>query len=265
MRNVMRMSTRHNFHRSVKSLLARRVGFLCSNPACRCPTSGPHTDPERAVGTGVAAHITAASANGPRFDSAISPEERRSAQNGIWLCQVHAKLVDDDVERYPVSALRKWKHDAEEEQRRKIEGRHHDIDPGVVSEIDRLIVAVQEKSTRPERLKEAIRQYVDQLINGITPESAAGVVSGLVEMIPLDTGFWLHPDDVAAEGLCRCDQASCVDRDDKAYCVFARSLPEWVINAGLYWKCYDELVQCPRCALRHKRGHIGKTGKCGSS
>lgn len=66
---------------------------------------------------GVAAHITAASVGGPRFDSALTPEERQSIGNGIWLCQTHAKEIDDDEVGYPADLLRAWKKNAEEDAR----------------------------------------------------------------------------------------------------------------------------------------------------
>lgn len=76
-------------------------------------TSGPTTNPADAANIGVAAHITAASSGGPRFDAHLSSDERQSAENGIWLCQNHAKLVDDDETRYSVDLLREWKRLAE--------------------------------------------------------------------------------------------------------------------------------------------------------
>jgi len=66
------------------------------------------------VNVGVAAHITAAAANGPRFTQTLSPEERASADNGIWLCQTCAKLVDNDETRFPPDVLFRWKLTAEE-------------------------------------------------------------------------------------------------------------------------------------------------------
>src|SRR6266568_3374531 len=82
-----------DFSEAVKSLLASRVGNLCSIPGCRALTIGPQDDPTKAVNVGVAAHITAASPGGPRYDPGLSPEERRAPSNGIWLCQNCAKLV----------------------------------------------------------------------------------------------------------------------------------------------------------------------------
>ena len=52
---------RDDFPKPVLETLAKRVGNRCSNPACRKRTSGPHTEDDKALNVGVAAHITAAS------------------------------------------------------------------------------------------------------------------------------------------------------------------------------------------------------------
>jgi len=62
---------------------------------------------------GVAAHITAASPGGARFDDAVDTQERASISNGIWLCQNHAKLIDNDESAYSVGLLKEWKETAE--------------------------------------------------------------------------------------------------------------------------------------------------------
>jgi hypothetical protein len=68
-----------DFSTPVKKALADRVGHLCSNLECRALTTGPQDDPGKAVNLGVAAHITAASIGGPRYDPDLVPEERSSA------------------------------------------------------------------------------------------------------------------------------------------------------------------------------------------
>jgi hypothetical protein len=104
---------RDEFLPEVKNVLARRVGMQCSNPNCRRPTSGPQEDPQKAINVGVAAHITAAAAGGPRFDKDLAPSERSCIENGIWLCQKCSKLVDNDPLRFSVDALREWKRSSE--------------------------------------------------------------------------------------------------------------------------------------------------------
>jgi hypothetical protein len=104
---------RDDFSADVKQVLAFRVSTTCSSPDCQADTAGPQEDPSKAVNVGVAAHITSASAGGPRFDASLTPEQRSSAENGIWLCQNCAKLIDNDVARYPEKILRAWKAIAE--------------------------------------------------------------------------------------------------------------------------------------------------------
>jgi|SRR5437588_6771585 len=108
------------FSEPVKRALASRVGNLCSSPECRALTSGPQEDPAKALNIGVAAHITAASPGGPRYDPELLPEERSSPSNGIWLCQNCAKLIDNDEVRFTVEILRRWKAAAEAEAKNRI-------------------------------------------------------------------------------------------------------------------------------------------------
>lgn len=100
---------RDEFPAPVRTVLANRAGGVCSNPACGCSTIGPHTDPEKALSIGVAAHMAAASPGGPRFDPSMSSDERSGIENGIWLCQSCAKLIDSDTQRFPLETLRRWK------------------------------------------------------------------------------------------------------------------------------------------------------------
>ncbi|WP_211471558.1 hypothetical protein [Collimonas humicola] len=113
---------RENFPELTKRTLGLRVGYKCSNPTCQKPTSGPHLQAERHINIGVAAHITAAASGGPRYASNMSVEQRRSASNGIWLCQVCAKLIDSDIDSFPVAILEGWKKQAEEAARHGISG-----------------------------------------------------------------------------------------------------------------------------------------------
>jgi hypothetical protein len=114
---------RDDFPLPIKELLAKRVAYRCSNQECRQVTSGPQEDPTKAVNIGVAAHITAASPGGPRFDSSLTSDERQAAENGIWLCQSCAKLIDNDPIRYKVDTLRRWKANAEKTATRELESR----------------------------------------------------------------------------------------------------------------------------------------------
>jgi hypothetical protein len=122
----------------VKELLAKRVAQRCSNPGCRHPTSGPQEDPNKAINLGVAAHITAASPGGARYDPGLTQAQRRCAENGIWLCQTCGKLIDNDELRYPVSTVREWKVRAEKRAARELERRPHPA-AGPFTRLERLM------------------------------------------------------------------------------------------------------------------------------
>ena len=118
---------RDDFSPNIKMLLAKRVGFCCSNPDCQQITTGPSSDPRKAINIGVAAHITAAAPGGPRYDATLSQEERKNPENGIWLCQKCAKLVDSDQQRYSSEILREWKLIAEAQTLGLIQGTYPPI------------------------------------------------------------------------------------------------------------------------------------------
>ncbi|MCZ7486054.1 hypothetical protein [Rhizobium rhizogenes] len=100
---------RDNFTAAIRKTLAQRAGYLCSNPDCLKMTAGPHSDPAKALVTGHAAHIRAASPGGPRYEGLQSSEERRSIENGIWLCRECGDIVDKDMHGYTPDALLRWK------------------------------------------------------------------------------------------------------------------------------------------------------------
>ena len=104
---------RDDFTASVKEMLGERVQYTCSNPACMRATIGPHTDPNKSLSIGRAAHIKAASPGGPRYDAAQPSEQRSGISNGIWLCAICSDLIDKDVSRYSVDLLLDWKSRAE--------------------------------------------------------------------------------------------------------------------------------------------------------
>ena len=107
------MVDRDDFSQQIKETIARRAGQICSNPDCNNPTSGPHTQPDKAVNVGIAAHICAASPGGKRYDPNMTSEERGGIENAIWLCQTCAKLIDSDEEAYTTELIREWKKEHE--------------------------------------------------------------------------------------------------------------------------------------------------------
>ena len=103
---------RDNFSQSVISILFKRAGGKC----CRCfaPTFGPvSNNPTKSVNIGQGAHIAAAAPGGPRYDSRMTPEERASAANGMWMCSNCHDIIDRDVDAFPTAELKRMKREAE--------------------------------------------------------------------------------------------------------------------------------------------------------
>ena len=125
-------------------MIAKRAGFLCSNPECKSPTVGSAPGHDKSVNIGVAAHITAAAPGGPRYDPSLTPEQRRDQSNGIWLCQTHGKLVDSDSEHFTVEMLREWKGASETQSFRALVAPHaardQRIEPGASDIADRELI-----------------------------------------------------------------------------------------------------------------------------
>jgi hypothetical protein len=102
-----------NFSPKTKRDLSERVAYMCSNPYCRKLTIKPNADRNIAVRSGKACHIVSASPKGPRADETKSDEFVKSFKNGIWLCDICAREVDDNQNDYKIEQLLKWKSDAE--------------------------------------------------------------------------------------------------------------------------------------------------------
>jgi ribosomal protein L37AE/L43A len=69
---------------------------------------------------GVAAHISAAAPLGPRYDPSMTPAERSSPANGIWLCANCARRIDADVDNFSCELLNTWKAHAEYEANQQL-------------------------------------------------------------------------------------------------------------------------------------------------
>lgn len=153
---------REEFTVATKDLLARRVGFLCSNPECRQPTSGPQVDASKTVNLGVAAHISAASPGGPRYEPELSSEQRADSSNGIWLCQACAKLIDNDATRFTRVVLEGWKRAAERAAAVALVRGHNDAGGSqpANAKIERLMPALLEEMREDLRNNPTTREFV---------------------------------------------------------------------------------------------------------
>ena len=175
---------RDDFAKQTLDLLAKRVGVRCSNPSCRKLTTGPRTESHHILNIGVGAHITAASPGGARYDPFLTAQQRQSPDNGIWLCQNCAKLIDNDAARYSIDVVRGWKAQAEESALAELEGRTEPQPTDLSAEIDLSYVRERIKSERHDyRLQVSLTNRGTEPLGAyhIDLEMPAIVVRGLNE------------------------------------------------------------------------------------
>lgn len=139
------MKKRDEFSSPIKKLLAQRVGYKCSFPDCRKSTSGPNSNPSKSINNGVAAHITAAKEGGPRYDARLTVEERKSADNGIWMCTYHANLIDKDSQQFDQNLIKEWKLKAEQDALAELIDENYRLR----KELETVLVAIEGKDTYP--------------------------------------------------------------------------------------------------------------------
>ena len=94
----------NKFNLETKRILAQRAGYMCS--ICGKLTVGASSESKRSVSLhGDAAHIESAEPGGKRYNKVMSAKDRKSIDNGIWLCKDHHKIVDSDECEYTVPYL----------------------------------------------------------------------------------------------------------------------------------------------------------------
>jgi len=95
----------------VKRLFALS-GNQCAFPNCISPMVNA-----QGVIIGEICHIKAKNAEGPRFESGQSDEERNDYENLILLCRSHHKIIDDQPDNYDVTSLLMMKKIHEENRK----------------------------------------------------------------------------------------------------------------------------------------------------
>jgi hypothetical protein len=117
---MAKKNNRDEFTPKTKRAIERQARGHCSNPGCRRLTRAATSDGKEEINIGEAAHICAAAPGGPRYDPNMTPEQRRSPENGIWLCNVDAEAVDSKDSKFTVEELREWKRRTNEDSWRSI-------------------------------------------------------------------------------------------------------------------------------------------------
>ncbi|AKZ26586.1 hypothetical protein ACH51_09715 [Ralstonia solanacearum] len=188
----MTKRNRDDFKKDTVLQIAKRAGWLCSYPTCRTPTVGATSDGEGEINIGTAAHICAAAPGGPRYDAAMTPEERSSAKNGIWMCRDHGKAIDSTDPQFTVALLREWKRQAENESWRRVlrneaaPGQADATDPQLAHRIRAAAEAdlkVFRQTAKWPSTSVALTLRVDDLDEPVTTSALAGAVTSLDDLI----------------------------------------------------------------------------------
>lgn len=116
----MANKNRDEFTEKTKLQIAKRAGWLCSDPSCRQSTIGSNSDGNGEINLGTAAHICAAALGGPRYEENQTPEQRSSAANGIWMCKRHGTAIDAKDSKFTVELLYAWKAQAQKDSWRRV-------------------------------------------------------------------------------------------------------------------------------------------------
>jgi hypothetical protein len=98
-------NNRAEFPSHVRQALAARVNNHCCFP-------GPSAESDTSkANTGIVCHIVPAtqSARARRNDPNVTAEQRAQSSNGIYMCRVHGKLIDDDEVTFTTEMLKRWR------------------------------------------------------------------------------------------------------------------------------------------------------------
>jgi hypothetical protein len=183
---------RDDFTERTKLQIAKRAGWLCSYPPCRTPTVGATSDGQGEINIGTAAHICAAAPGGPRYDPNMSPAERSSANNGVWMCRDHGKAVDSPDPEFTVERLREWKKQAEQDSWGRVLRNEATRGPAVVGDAQlaaRLRAAAEadlsvfRRTARWPSTSVALTLKVDGLDDPATTAALATAVMSLHDLI----------------------------------------------------------------------------------
>lgn len=103
------------FKDKVRRELRESVGGYCSAPYCGIQTSVYNRQTGKHKTTGDAAHICGAKGDAARFHELPAWMDRHSFENGIWLCAVCHRMIDNNNEGlFSSEVLWRWKSSAEE-------------------------------------------------------------------------------------------------------------------------------------------------------
>ncbi|MGR6520918.1 ABC-three component system protein [Rhodococcus erythropolis] len=96
---MVQNSLRDRVPHAQEKVVISRSGNKCAYPDCGLDlTIDPQSAGDQPKATGKVAHIAAASPGGPRYDASMTPTQRSSAGNLVYLCGPHHDVIDSQLE-----------------------------------------------------------------------------------------------------------------------------------------------------------------------
>ena len=114
------------FTPKTKALVAARAGYMCSNPDCNRLLVGPEVNTEDKLlksSIGEFAHIRGRADDSPRWEPAMTDDQRADPENAVFLCATCHTLVDNNGgPGYTTDKLTAWRDEHTATVRRILAG-----------------------------------------------------------------------------------------------------------------------------------------------
>ncbi|GAA2057749.1 ABC-three component system protein [Williamsia deligens] len=162
-----------------EKVVLARSGNKCAYPNCGQDLAiDPQADGDRPKATGRVAHIAAASPGGPRYDPSMTPEERGSAQNLIYMCGPHHDAADTQLEYHTRAFLEEAKRIHETAVERAVRNALGEV---TYEELMVVCTVIASTSAAPQKLGVELAVPLQQKIevNELGPASVQRITDGL--------------------------------------------------------------------------------------
>jgi hypothetical protein len=173
------MPGRSDYAAKTLEAVARYSGGLCYYPGCPRPVTTEVNGEIRL--TVEVVPIRGAAPESPRYDSAMTDDQRQDLRNLLLLCDQHRREVDAREIVYPVEVLHRWKAQRESDHasalRRLREvapsGLRTVVGPGLQEHDARLLNAIGRLEETDSEAAKLLRSLLDELTESYTRQQGA--------------------------------------------------------------------------------------------
>lgn len=172
-------STRDRVPLAQEKVVISRSGNICAYPNCGLElTIDPQAVGDQPKATGKVAHIAAASAGGPRYDATMTPVQRGSAPNLIYLCGPHHDAIDYQLSHHTAQFLLEAKHSHENAVERAVRSALGEV---TYQELEVVCIVLANSPAPPQRLgvELALPLRAKINLNQLTAQSVQRITDGL--------------------------------------------------------------------------------------